>query len=152
MALQTAASTLRLQRSFSTGADEVRRGFSIRGIAVEVKPLGRKGKVPRSFCASSGSGDSAKCNGGSSKGKKGSVPSSNYVVPLDKSFSSSNSSCITRPLVEILRDLNKRIPDNIINPLSSTDHGSDSDADQPSTFIPWYCYAIAINRIVNTSY
>ncbi|KAI3985912.1 hypothetical protein MKX01_038994, partial [Papaver californicum] len=32
------------------------------------------------------------------------VPNSNYVVPLDKS---STSSCITRPLAEILRDLNK---------------------------------------------
>lgn len=44
----------------------------------------------------------------SSDAKKG-VPNSNYVVPLDMS-----SSCITRPLVEILRDLNKRIPDNIV--------------------------------------
>ncbi|XVF16914.1 hypothetical protein REPUB_Repub10bG0071900 [Reevesia pubescens] len=59
--------------------------------------------------------------------KKG-VPNSNYVVPLDKSFSPSNSSCITRPLVEILRDLNKRIPDNIIKPPSNSS----------STFLPWY--------------
>ncbi|GAA0150397.1 hypothetical protein Leryth_010775 [Lithospermum erythrorhizon] len=51
------------------------------------------------------------------------VPNSNYVVPMD------NSSCITRPLGEILRDLNKRIPDNIIK---IRDHGYDS------TFIPWY--------------
>ncbi|KAH7859077.1 hypothetical protein Vadar_031291 [Vaccinium darrowii] len=49
--------------------------------------------------------------------------SSNYVVPLDA------SSSITRPLAEILRDLNKRIPDNIIiNP----------DAAVSPTFIPWY--------------
>ncbi|XP_052186748.1 DNA repair RAD52-like protein 2, chloroplastic [Diospyros lotus] len=53
--------------------------------------------------------------------KAGSVPNSNYVVPLDK------SSCITRPLAEILRDLNKRIPDNIIK----TD-------DASATFFPWY--------------
>ncbi|KAG5521706.1 hypothetical protein RHGRI_034058 [Rhododendron griersonianum] len=46
--------------------------------------------------------------------------SSNYVVPLDA------SSCITRPLAEILRDLNKRIPDNII--INNTN----------TTFIPWY--------------
>ncbi|KAF9622038.1 hypothetical protein IFM89_029322 [Coptis chinensis] len=45
--------------------------------------------------------------------------STNYVVPLD------NSSCITRPLAEILRDLNKRVPDNIIKP----------DAN---FCIPWY--------------
>ncbi|XP_022740405.1 DNA repair RAD52-like protein 2, chloroplastic [Durio zibethinus] len=64
----------------------------------------------------------------SSDAKKG-VPNSNYVVPLDKSFSPSNSSCITRPLVEILRDLNKRIPDNIINPSSNS---------SSSTFLPWY--------------
>ncbi|XP_071695956.1 DNA repair RAD52-like protein 2, chloroplastic [Rutidosis leptorrhynchoides] len=55
-------------------------------------------------------------------GSKGvSVPNSNYVVPLDIS-----SSCITRPLAEILRDLNKRIPDNIIVNTAN------------SAFIPWY--------------
>ncbi|XP_027100581.1 DNA repair RAD52-like protein 2, chloroplastic [Coffea eugenioides] len=66
--------------------------------------------------------------------RKGSPPSSssssssssNYVVPLDK------SSCITRPLAEILRDLNKRIPDNIIK---SAPH---LDRDHYPTFIPWY--------------
>lgn len=58
----------------------------------------------------------------SKSNRKGSPssPSSNYVVPLDK------SSCITRPLAEILRDLNKRIPDNII------------DRDHHPTFISWY--------------
>ncbi|KAL8141542.1 hypothetical protein V2J09_014574 [Rumex salicifolius] len=56
-----------------------------------------------------------------SDGKGGSVPNTNYVVPLDKS---PTSSCITRPLAEILRDLNKRIPDNILQPGSIT--------------IPWY--------------
>ncbi|EYU41230.1 hypothetical protein ABFS83_03G001100 [Erythranthe nasuta] len=59
--------------------------------------------------------------GGDGSGKKAAAPNSNYVVPLDK------SSCITRPLAEILRDLNKRIPDNIIK--TQDDH---------STFIPWY--------------
>ncbi|XP_077212371.1 DNA repair RAD52-like protein 2, chloroplastic [Tasmannia lanceolata] len=47
----------------------------------------------------------------SSKG----VPNSNYVVPFDRS-----SSCITRPLAEILRDLNKRVPDKIIKPHHKT--------------------------------
>ncbi|KAK9276709.1 hypothetical protein L1049_006245 [Liquidambar formosana] len=61
-------------------------------------------------------------NSSSSDAKKAAVPNSNYVVPLDKS---SSSSCITRPLDEILRDLNKRIPDNIIKP-------------DDSPFIPWY--------------
>ncbi|KAI3694108.1 hypothetical protein L1987_77069 [Smallanthus sonchifolius] len=60
-----------------------------------------------------------------SKGMAGpAVPNSNYVVPLDNS-----SSCITRPLIEILRDLNKRIPDNIIL--------KQEDSSQ-SSFIPWY--------------
>ncbi|KAL3830576.1 hypothetical protein ACJIZ3_019378 [Penstemon smallii] len=58
---------------------------------------------------------------GNSSSKKAAAPNSNYVVPLDK------SSCITRPLAEILRDLNKRIPDNIIK-----------TQDDNSTFIPWY--------------
>lgn len=60
----------------------------------------------------------------SSKSKAGSgVPSSNYVVPFD------SSSCITRPLAEILRDLNKRIADNIIvkQPADTT----------RSALIPW---------------
>ncbi|KAM1559210.1 hypothetical protein TB2_002477 [Malus domestica] len=66
--------------------------------------------------------------GGDGGGKNG-VPNSNYVVPLDKSFSYTNSSYITRPLAKILRDLNKRIPDNIIQ----------TPPENPSsTFIPWY--------------
>ncbi|XP_072965070.1 DNA repair RAD52-like protein 2, chloroplastic [Typha angustifolia] len=64
-------------------------------------------------------------NNGAKKKQPGSaaaasaVPTTNYVVPLDKS-----SSGITRPLVEILRDLNKRVPDKIINPQENS--------------IPWY--------------
>ncbi|KAL8511424.1 hypothetical protein ACS0TY_017999 [Phlomoides rotata] len=59
----------------------------------------------------------------SGDGKKpAATPNSNYVVPLDK------SSCITRPLAEILRDLNKRVPDNIIKT---------HDSEHP-TSIPWY--------------
>lgn len=74
---------------------------------------------------SSGSGSgSINSNGG----KKG-VPDSNYFVPLDKSLSSTNSSCITRPLFEILRDLNKRILDSII---------TNAHSDDSLTFIPWY--------------
>lgn len=37
--------------------------------------------------------------------------SSNYVVPMGKA----ESSVATRPLVEILRDLNKRVSDNVVN-------------------------------------
>ncbi|KAK4753660.1 hypothetical protein SAY87_001764 [Trapa incisa] len=62
----------------------------------------------------------------SSNMKRASVPNSNYVVPLD----SSPTSVITRPLVEILRDLNKRIPDNVLKPRDSDYH--------PLTSIPWY--------------
>ncbi|XP_010250403.1 PREDICTED: uncharacterized protein LOC104592664 isoform X2 [Nelumbo nucifera] len=61
-------------------------------------------------------------NSGSSRsnnaGKKAAVPNSNYVVPLDK------SPCFMRPLEEILRDLNKRVPSKIIDP--------------DSNYIPWY--------------
>lgn len=59
------------------------------------------------------------------------VPNSNYVVPLD----SKSSSCITRPLAEILRDLNKRIPDNIIIKAEGVDH---EHQHYSTTFIPWY--------------
>lgn len=48
--------------------------------------------------------------GGGSNGKKVSVPNSNYVVPLDMAATG-----LMRPLNEILRDLNKRVPDKIIN-------------------------------------
>ncbi|CAJ1977835.1 unnamed protein product [Sphenostylis stenocarpa] len=61
----------------------------------------------------------------SSDGKKSGLSNSNYVVPLD------NSSCITRPLAEILRDLNKRIPDTIVKAHVPGDPSA-------STFIPWY--------------
>ncbi|KAK7310230.1 hypothetical protein RJT34_07616 [Clitoria ternatea] len=67
----------------------------------------------------------------SSDGKKGSVSNSNYVVPLDNSSPFSNSSCMTRPLAEILRDLNKRIPDTIVKAHVPGDPSA-------STFIPWY--------------
>ncbi|KAL0655219.1 hypothetical protein Bca4012_075803 [Brassica carinata] len=71
-------------------------------------------------CRSGGLGDA---------GKKKSVPNSNYVVHLEN-FSSSSS--ITRPLIEILRDLNKKIPDNIVK---SHDPGSSAAS---SGFIPWF--------------
>ncbi|KAE8023823.1 hypothetical protein FH972_009482 [Carpinus fangiana] len=74
-------------------------------------------------------------SGGNDGAKKGGVPNSNYVVPLDKSFTPTNSSCITRPLVEILRDLNKRIPDNIIETTPPPPHNDNTAA---TTFIPWY--------------
>ncbi|KFK32165.1 hypothetical protein AALP_AA6G206100 [Arabis alpina] len=73
-----------------------------------------------------------RCNSngvGGDAGKKKAVPNSNYVVPMDK-FSSSSS--ITRPLIEILRDLNKKIPDNIVK-----SHDPRSTAAS-SGFIPWY--------------
>ncbi|EPS57210.1 hypothetical protein M569_17610 [Genlisea aurea] len=64
---------------------------------------------------------SAVSGGGDDINKKATAPNSNYVVPLDK------ASCITRPLAEILRDLNRRVPENIIK-----------SQDDQSTFIPWY--------------
>ena len=48
--------------------------------------------------------------GGSKKAGFVTLPSSNYVVPLDKVALG-----ITRPMGEILRDLNKKVADNIVN-------------------------------------
>ncbi|KAI9076102.1 hypothetical protein K1719_041916 [Acacia pycnantha] len=70
----------------------------------------------------------------SSDGKNGGVSNSNYVVPLDKSFTPSNPSYIARPLAEILCDLNKKIPDNIVK---ADVHGN--------PLIPWY----HANRMLN---
>ncbi|KAJ4959748.1 hypothetical protein NE237_019658 [Protea cynaroides] len=67
---------------------------------------------------SGGSGNSSNSSSSGNAAKKPAVPNSNYVVPLDK------SSCIMRPLAEILRDLNKRVSDKIIKPDTS--------------YIPWY--------------
>ena len=69
--------------------------------------------------------------GVSNANRNSKVPNSNYVVPMDKYAS---SSCITRPLAEILRDLNKRIPDNIIIKPSDTS----SDDSNSNTLIPWF--------------
>ena len=99
---------------------------------------GQRRKTPILCATNNNSSSSSSSNESSSSSSKksgggGAVPNSNYVVPLDKSFTSTNSSCITRPLVEILRDLNKRIPDNIIK-------SSDDDHTSFATFIPWYIF------------
>lgn len=75
-----------------------------------VRPLcvARPGR--RGFAAGAGSS-----NGGKSGGGCAGVPNSNYVVPLDKATSS-----LARPLNEILRDLNKRVPDKIIDTADNT--------------------------------
>ncbi|KAJ6834707.1 DNA repair RAD52-like protein 2, chloroplastic [Iris pallida] len=56
--------------------------------------------------------------------KVSAAANSNYVVPLDLK---SPSFGLVRPLAEILRDLNKRVPDNIIS-------SNPKDANP----IPWY--------------
>ncbi|KAL5218289.1 hypothetical protein ABZP36_018973 [Zizania latifolia] len=56
----------------------------------------------------------------------------NYVVPLDAAPSG-----ITRPLVEILRDLNKRVPESVVR---SSRRVSPSDP-----VIPWY----HVNRMLS---
>ncbi|XP_065864025.1 DNA repair RAD52-like protein 2, chloroplastic [Euphorbia lathyris] len=104
--------------------------FDYSGVGVGLWNNQRR-RSTRLLCAVAGSSNnnanSSSSGGGSDGDKKKGVLNSNYVVPLDKSFSSSYSSCITRPLAEILRDLNKRIPDNIIKPSSPA-----------TTLIPWY--------------
>ncbi|PON91740.1 hypothetical protein TorRG33x02_123380 [Trema orientale] len=123
--------------SSSSALFKLKQGRSVLSISnsakKEVRLWKRAGPSPTCVRAVSrnSSSNSSSSSSSSSESKKsggGGVPNSNYVVPLDKSFSPANSSCITRPLAEILRDLNKRIPDNIIKTPSP-----------PSTpFIPWY--------------
>ncbi|XP_056176155.1 DNA repair RAD52-like protein 2, chloroplastic [Syzygium oleosum] len=148
MALRISSSALlpRSSPSPPPGAD----GDSARPASVlELRPRGPAGPGRlrlRGSVRAGGNTNSTDCNGGGGGcggggggKKKGSVPSSNYVVPLDKSVSASYSSCITRPLAEILRDLNKKIPDNIIKSLpNAPDSDPDHDPDQASNFIPWY--------------
>jgi hypothetical protein len=59
----------------------------------------------------------------------------NYVVPLDAAPSG-----ITRPLVEILRDLNKRVPDAIARPASRR-------AAASGPVIPWYTTELLLCRV-----
>ncbi|KAF3486496.1 hypothetical protein Bca4012_078903 [Brassica carinata] len=118
MALQMQTSTTIFKNPTpSTAADALTGRFFPGTVAVRRETLTAWRGV---ICSSGGVGDA---------GKKKAVPNSNYVVPLDK-FSSSSS--ITRPLIEILRDLNKKIPDNIVK---SHDPGSSAAS---SGFIPWF--------------
>ncbi|KAJ7567019.1 hypothetical protein O6H91_02G128700 [Diphasiastrum complanatum] len=55
------------------------------------------------------------------------VPFSNYAVPIDDL---AGSSFMTRPLAEILRDMNKRVPDKVIK--TRYDRGA------VLKYIPWY--------------
>ncbi|KAL3719690.1 hypothetical protein ACJRO7_004638 [Eucalyptus globulus] len=142
MALRISSSALlpKSSPSPSAGADD---GGSVRPASfVDLRPRAPAGLRLRGFVRAGGNSNSTNCNGGGGGGggqKKGSVPSSNYVVPLDKSVSASYSSCITRPLAEILRDLNKKIPDNIIKSLPNAPDGDpDHDAEQASNHIPWF--------------
>ncbi|XP_050221182.1 DNA repair RAD52-like protein 2, chloroplastic [Mercurialis annua] len=112
----------------SSSSSNLRLSFSVKR-SCEIE---KKNKVEYWRRADEGGSRLRVCGSSEKKNNKGGggVPNSNYVVPLDKSSSPSSSSnfyssCITRPLAEILRDLNKRIADNIITP---------SD----TTFIPWY--------------
>ncbi|KAL1289131.1 hypothetical protein HN51_057886 [Arachis hypogaea] len=86
--------------------------------------------LPLVVCAversnTNGSNSSSSSDGGGKTKKGGGVPNSNYVVPLETTFPLTNS--LARPLAEILRDLNKRIPENIVKP-----------HDRDPTLIPWY--------------
>ncbi|CAN6470437.1 unnamed protein product [Victoria cruziana] len=112
-----------VQKRGSRGCRNSEKGCRPPSCAVSIKALSS-----RSGVSSGGGGLWIRAAADpSSKGgvKKGSVPNSNYVVPLDNP---PNSSCLTRPLVEILRDLNKRVPDKIIK----------TDALSGHNYIPWY--------------
>uniref|UniRef100_A0A2P2LUJ0 Uncharacterized protein n=1 Tax=Rhizophora mucronata TaxID=61149 RepID=A0A2P2LUJ0_RHIMU len=99
-----------------------------------------RSKVRLAFSSLGGSNSNTSSGGSTDENKKkkgpAGVPNSNYVVPLDKSSSSS----FTRPLAEILRDLNKRIPDNIIKSSPSHSQQSSLSSSSPSTtpLFPWY--------------
>lgn len=56
------------------------------------------------------------------------VPYASYAVPLE---SAKESSFITRPLAEILRDMNKRVPDKVLK--------TRNDEGVVLKYIPWYC-------------
>lgn len=66
--------------------------------------VGGRGRIGSSIVAAAG----FEKGGGSGIGSKVGVLSTNYVVPFDK------APTLTRPLDEILRDLNKRVPDSLI--------------------------------------
>ncbi|URE16198.1 Nucleoside transporter [Musa troglodytarum] len=100
-------SSLSIFPTAAAAASASASGKNVRPLCV-VRP-GRRG-----FVAGAGSSNGAKSGGGCAG-----VPNSNYVVPLDKA-----TSCLARPLNEILRDLNKRVPDKIIDTADNT--------------IPWY--------------
>lgn len=55
------------------------------------------------------------------------VPYASYAVPLE---ASKEPSLITRPLAEILRDMNKRVPDKVLK--------TRSDDGVMLKYIPWY--------------
>jgi len=55
------------------------------------------------------------------------VPYASYAVPLE---ASKEPSLITRPLAEILRDMNKRVPDKVLK--------TRSDEGVVLKYIPWY--------------
>lgn len=78
-------------------------------------PINRNNRITKSVKISDLSSDINDAGGR----KKGVINNSKYVVPLDKA-----NHGIGRPLAEILRDLNKEVPPNIIN------HDDNS--------IPWY--------------
>ncbi|KAI9076118.1 hypothetical protein K1719_041932 [Acacia pycnantha] len=118
--------------SFSCGNEAPTVGAVLVG-APPRRNLRRTGGLPGSLSIVSAL-ERSNSGGDSSDGKNGGVSNSNYVVPLDKSFPRSDPSCITRPLEEILSDLNKKIPDNIVK------------ADvRGNPLIPWY----HANRMLN---
>ncbi|KAG0490078.1 hypothetical protein HPP92_006941 [Vanilla planifolia] len=80
--------------------------------------LGFRG-VRRRLVVAASPDKAAAGGGGGSNGRKLDMSNSKYVVPLDKTMPG-----LTRPLAEILRDLNKRVSDKIINSVNNS--------------IPWY--------------
>lgn len=100
----------------AASSNELRlRRFPARKVDVRVKKM----TPTRALAMDRGGGGGG---GGESEGKMNAV-NTNYVVPFEEYTSS--SSIITRPLAEILRDLNKRIPETNITL-------------DDSTRIPWF--------------
>ncbi|XP_059309177.1 DNA repair RAD52-like protein 2, chloroplastic isoform X2 [Lycium ferocissimum] len=101
------------------------KSYSTRASLLQVKALDCNSNNNNNY---SSTGDVTSCKNATSSS---SVSNTNYVVQLDKS----SSSCITRPLAEILRDLN-----NIIKADDGDDHYTWYHANQMLSFYaPGWC-------------
>ncbi|KAH9330455.1 hypothetical protein KI387_002563, partial [Taxus chinensis] len=106
-------SVLRLSHSM------VGASYTSKSVRLDLKALDKSGRGVLGIKAS-------EKDKGSYSGNKG-TPYTNYVVSLDNPPA---SFYIIRPLIEILRDLNKRVPDKIVK--------IKEEGGSQIKYIPWY--------------